>query len=233
MYCDSDKDCKHITGTDHYPRSSSWWLVRYFHYLSFYRHSEFKQQHCQWTAEQSQWCISRCCERCERRSSPQDEQYERAVHGHVSERTVRRPEGLRQWWQQLQFFPGMTFGCIKSDCLCADTTDSADGLFNVGRMWQWPHLQQRRQQVGAVPFTWKQTATSCWTMAGRRLQPLPTTTRRPPIPALPTLTQPVTQTPCLGTYPTPKYTNNFISRVYTTLVGRFNCVFHPICGIRL
>lgn len=100
---------------------------------------------------------------------------------------------------------------------------------NVFRMWQWPHPHQQHQRVGAVLFIWTQTVTgrqflvSCWAV-GQRLRPLPIATPRPQTPALPTLIRPVTQTPCLGTYPTPKYnTNNFNNRVYTTLVGRSIC----------
>jgi hypothetical protein len=128
-------------------------------------------------------------------------------------------------------------GCTLSYCLHADTVNGADWLClmcNVLRMWQCPHPHQRHQQAAAVLFTWKQTAMLCWTAVGRRLQLLPTATQHLPTPALPILTQPVTQTPCLGTYPTPKYTNNFNSRVYTTLVGRVICVFRlflPIGGI--
>ena len=110
--------------------------------------------------------------------------------------------------------------------------DGADGLFvmfGVLRMWQCPHPQPQHQPPGVVLFTWRQTVMLCWTTVGRRHRPRPTTTRRPPIPALLILTRPVTQTPCLGTYPTPKYTNNFNNRVYTTLVGGFNCVFHRLC----
>ena len=129
MYCDSGKESSHITGGDCYFRLSARWLIKYFHCLSLYRNGEFRWRHCQWTAEQSQWCTIWCCEWCERWSSPQDEQYEWTVHGHVSEWAVQRPEGLRQWWEQLQFFPGVTLGYIKSDWLHTDTMDGADGLF--------------------------------------------------------------------------------------------------------
>ena len=129
MYCDSGKESSHITGGDYYFRLSARWLLKCCHYLSLYRNSEFGWRHCQRTAKQSQWCIIWCCERCEWWSGPQDKQHEWAVHGYVSEWTVQRPEGLCQWWEQLQFFPGVTFGCIKSDWLCTDTMDGADGLF--------------------------------------------------------------------------------------------------------